>query len=96
MLIFIVVPKLIKSCILGHDTQKAIKMVMDTEREEIRFKIKNKDEKVPYTDVRVNQNEYSSLVVSYEYPEKNEPYEDYNFLCDISESEVDEQFNFRI
>ena len=47
-LIFIVVPKLIKECIIGYDSQKGLKMLMDTSREEIYMTINHSNENVSY------------------------------------------------
>lgn len=49
-IIFIVIPKLIKPCIIGYDTVKSLKMLIDTVNRQILFSIKNNDGVISYAD----------------------------------------------
>ena len=53
-LIFLVVPKLIKECIIGYDSQKGLKMLIDTSREEIYMTINHSDENVSYKETTLD------------------------------------------
>ena len=47
-LIFIIVPKLVKPCILGYDTHKTLSMLIDTRNEEILFTINEHYAQISY------------------------------------------------
>ena len=60
-LIFIVVPKLIKECIIGYDSQKGLKMLIDTSREEMYMTINHNNENVSYKETTLDKNNFVAL-----------------------------------
>ena len=93
-LIFIVVPKLIKECIIGYDTQKGLKMLIDTSREEIYMTINHSDENVSYKETTLDKNNFVALRIIYdEATEQNRDPSavDYDFESSeqLTDSEID-------
>lgn len=64
-LIFIIVPKLIRDCILGYDTLKNLKMLIDTVQEDILFEADGDDYKVNYTTASLDPETYDSMHMQY-------------------------------
>ena len=69
-LVFIIVPKLVTNCILGYDSQKALSMVIDTDKEEIQLKNENIFEKLRYTSITLNASKYDSMQIRITYDDK--------------------------
>ena len=65
-LIFIVVPKLIKKCIIGYDSQKGLKMLIDTSRKEIYMTINHCNENVSYKERTLDKNNFLALRIVYD------------------------------
>ena len=59
-LIFIVVPKLIKECIIGY------KMLIDTSREEIYMTINHSNENVSYKETTLDKDNFVALRIVYD------------------------------
>ena len=61
-LIDIAVPKLIKDCIIGIDSQKKLKMSINTEAKSIKITVNDKSESISYNMMSVTDaKQYSSL-----------------------------------
>ena len=65
-LLFVVIPKLIKDCIFGYDSQKSIGMLLDTINQKMYYSIENKKFEIPYVDTFVRPTEYSTLRIEIE------------------------------
>ena len=97
-LIFIVVPKLVKNCILGYDSQNALNMLINTSKEEILLTINERYAQISYQETKLNSLEYTSLRIEETYENyciSAETYEkeihDYDTSYDISLEEIDEK-----
>ena len=102
-LIFIVVPKLVKHCILGYDTHKALSMLIDTRNEEILLTINEHYAQIPFKKINVGSEELMSLRIEDSYDDEYDPqtnnqtsredvYE-YDQSYDISADEIHEKVN---
>ena len=102
-LIFIVVPKLVKHCILGYDTHKALSMLIDTRKEEILLTINEHYAQIPFKKTNAGSEEYMSLRIEDSYDDEYDPqtnnqnsredvYE-YDQAYDISAEEIHEKVN---
>ena len=65
-LIFIVVAKLIKEYIIGYDSQKGLKMLIDSSREEIYMTINHSNENVSYKETTLDKNNFVALRIVYD------------------------------
>ena len=93
-LIFIVVPKLIKECIIGYDSQEGLKMLIDTSREEIYMTINHSDENVSYKETTLDKNNFVALRIVYDEATKKTrdlSATDYDFELSeqLTDSEID-------
>ena len=52
-LIYLVVPKLIKDCIIEIDSQEKLKMLINTEAESIKITVNDKSESISYNIISV-------------------------------------------
>ena len=85
-LIFIVVPKLIKECIIGYDSQNGLKMLIHTSHEEIYMTINHSDENVSYKETTLDKNNFVALRIVYD--EATEQNRDPSAVdCDFESSE---------
>lgn len=75
-LIYIVVPNLIKDCVIGYDSQKKLKMLFDAGLKEITFTVDDFVDSMPYVDQDLDKNSYASLHII----ECNEGDSDHNSL----------------
>ena len=61
-LIYIVVPKLIKDCIIRIDSQEKLKMIINTEAKNIKITVNDKSESISYSMMSaIESKQYSSL-----------------------------------
>ena len=60
-LIFIIVPKLIKECIIGYDSLKGLKIPIDSSREELYMTKNHSDENVSYTKTTSDKSNFVAL-----------------------------------
>ena len=61
-LIYIVVPKLIKDCIIGIDSQEKLKMIINTEAKEIKITVNDISDSISYNKINaIESKQYSSL-----------------------------------
>ena len=102
-LIFIVVPILVKHCILGYDTHKAFSMLIDTRNEKILFTINEHYAQISFKKTDVGSKEHMSLRIEDSSDDEYDPqinhqtsredvYE-YDQSYDISAEEIDEKVN---
>ena len=96
-IIFIVVPKLVKPCIIGYDTQKALSMLIDTGKEEILLTLNNTYVQCSYKEAIMYSEEYASLRIEQSYESDGENadlYDDvipYDLSYDVSIEEIDDK-----
>lgn len=64
-IIFIVVPKLIRDCIIGYDTMKNLKFKLDTDERTIDLEVEGLRETLKYDENILNNNEHNKLHISY-------------------------------
>lgn len=64
-LIFIIVPKLIRDCILGYDALNNLKMFNYTVHKKILFETDEQEYKVNYTTASLDQETYESMHLQY-------------------------------
>lgn len=80
-IIYIVVPRLVKDCIIGYDTHQAMKMLIDAGNETITISNDGKRTTLPCGVSRIKKNsEYETLVMEDDFEED-------------SEDEIEEEFN---
>ena len=60
-LLFIVIQISIKDCIFGYDSQKSMRMLLDTINQKVYYSIENNKFEIPYVDTFVRPTEYSTL-----------------------------------
>ena len=61
-LIYIVVPNLIKDCIIGIDSQEKLKILINTEAKSIKISVNDKSESISYNMMSIIElKQYSSL-----------------------------------
>lgn len=99
--IFIIVPKLVKDCIVGYDTQKALSMMIDTRRDQIMFTVRDVYFEVSYESIVVKPEEYNTLVIESEpelddkdgYYKNESEYIDYDNEYSVTQKEIEEKIN---
>ena len=96
-IIFIVVPKLVKPCIIGYDTQKDLSMLIDTGKEEILLIINDKYVHCSYKEAVMYSEEYASLRIEQSYKSEGviaDSYDDlvaYDLSYEVSITEIEDK-----